>query len=756
MPQIEEEPGFNFLDYWRIIKKRRWMILTIIVVVTTIVTIWTFRQIPFYRASTTIQVDPPSTELLNFKDIINQETNDVENMQTQTRVLNSKALAMRVVEQLDLVHDPAFGGKVSPALSHAATGAASAPIQPVENGTAPSPPDDPVVKGMAGRVRGGLQINPVGQARILELSYISSDPKLAARLVNAYANAYIDFSMESRYNATQRASDWLMKQSLDLKSKLEKSETALAEYAQKSGIIFLDQTPSGQGDKGGGGQNTVMQQLGSLNDELTKSQSERIRIEALYRQVHSSSGVEITLFRESPLIKALNEQLIKVSQQYAEMSAKFEPGWPALGELKSQIDLLDRQIEEEKKRIIKTIDTDYFSALSRERSFKQAFEQQKLVANELNDKQIHYNILKREVDTNRQLYDGLLQRLKEASVSAGLKGTNIRVLDAAEVPGAPFIPDNRRNITMGFIVSILSGLGVAFLLEYVDRTVKTPEQTERHLKLPSLAMIPMLSAAGSRKLLTSGSKIEKDKSHVVDLISHTSVKSLISEAFRALRTSVLLSTNGRPPRSILVTSPGPGEGKSVTAVNLAITLAQTGAKVLIVDVDMRRPRLQKIFEIPKENPGFSAYLSGNTKLVPLIVETQVPNLYVIPAGATPPNPSELIGSNLMRQSIDLLTGHFDYVVIDSPPVMSVTDPTILSTLVEGVVLVLHGGKTNRDMAARAAQRLKDVGARIFGTVLNNVDMKSPDYDYYYHQYYYYSYYADEKDKKGSPQKGTRA
>ncbi len=745
-PPSSDQDAASLRDSWRIIRKHRWMILTVLVTLVTIVAVYSFKATPIYEAKATLQIDKESPSVVDYKDFVaeNKDTELVA-IATQVKVLQSQTLANRVISQLNLWHHPLF----DPGLSRSGQKGTDVPTQVSSSPTLQVANDPLELKHQSlvvDRFLRALTVKPIRDSRIVEVSVNSPDAELGARIVNALVTNFIDLNMESRYEATLKASDWLLKQSVDLKSRVEKSEQALVDYARSNGIVNLD-------DK----QNVVTQRLSDLNRDLTLAQSDRIAKESLYQQVHSNTGSDINLIKENTLINVLSERQAELQSRYAEMVAKFKPDWPAAVQLKTQLDDVTSQIEAEKQRLIKGINADYFTAIKREQLLQHAVEQEKVEANALSEKSIQYNILKREVETNKQLYEGLLQRLKEAGVSAGLKSSNIRVVDFASIPLEPVSPKKASNILMSVVIGLLLGLSLAFAREYFDTSLKTPDESERLLRVPTLAMVPSLAVGRSRKLLSGrnaapsivakGNGDSPGERHVVDLISHTNVKSVLSEAYRSLRTSVLLSTHSSPPKKILVTSSGPGEGKTTTAVNLGIALGQMGCRVLIVDADMRRPRVHKIFGVPPSDLGLSAYLSGNSKLVPLIKETDVPNLFIIPAGYTPPNPSELIGSGTMRDCLDLLASHFDHVILDSPPIMSVTDPTILSTLVDGVVLVILGGITNRNAAARAAQRLRDVGARVFGTVLNNVNVKSADYDYYYHQYYYYSYYSDEKAKK---------
>jgi capsular exopolysaccharide synthesis family protein len=382
---------------------------------------------------------------------------------------------------------------------------------------------------------------------------------------------------------------------------------------------------------------------------------------------------------------------------------------------------------------------------------------QKIEANTFNQNSIQYNIIKRQVDTEKQLYDGLLQRMKEAGVSAGLKSNNIHIVDPAKPPRQPYKPNKMLNLALGLMAGLILGVGLAFFVEHLDSSVKTPDDIDRYIKLPSLGVIPsmasLLPSSRRRQLAATAGGNGKGVSDLqkVELITYHDTKSLISEAYRNLRTSVLLSSgSGRPPKTLLVTSSQAGEGKTTTAVNIAITLSQTGEKVILLDCDMRNPRVHKVIGLENAQ-GMSTFLSGNSDLSSLIQQSDIPNLFAVSAGRVPPNPAELLGSQRMKQGLALLDEYFDHIVIDTPPVLSVTDARILSTLVDGVVLVIKGSETPKEAVQRTKRLLQEVHAHIIGTLLNNVNVRSADY-YYYSKYYYYGYgkkygYGMEPDRK---------
>jgi capsular exopolysaccharide synthesis family protein len=385
--------------------------------------------------------------------------------------------------------------------------------------------------------------------------------------------------------------------------------------------------------------------------------------------------------------------------------------------------------------------SDYESSLRKEALLRQAFQQQKVKALEMKEKGIQYNILKREADTNRELYKGLLMRMKEAGVSAGITASNIQIVDPAELPTRPYKPNKRQNLLLAAVVGLFLGVGLAFFFEYLDNTIKTPEDLEQWARLPSFGMVPEVSTNGGRK------RLEKGASYPVELITYGYPKSMLSEAYRSIRTSILLSSSEKPPKMIAVTSPNPGEGKTTTVINTAIALSQTGAQVLIIDADMRKPRIHKIFN-HENGAGLSNFLSGHGDLESIVKKSEVPNLFYIPSGPIPPNPSELLGSNLFKKMLVGLGARFDHILVDSPPVLGFADAIILSSSVDGVILTVLGGKTPRETLQRAKEAIQQTQTKILGVVINRVDIRRSDYGYYYYQYH--SYYGDEGKKKEIP------
>jgi capsular exopolysaccharide synthesis family protein len=423
---------------------------------------------------------------------------------------------------------------------------------------------------------------------------------------------------------------------------------------------------------------------------------------------------------------------------------------PQVKQLESKVRQTREQLVREKRLAIQNSDNEYKTALTREKLLSEAFEKQKALTDQLNESNIHYSILKREVETNKQLYDGLLQRMKEAGVAAGLKSSNIRVVDQAEAPTSPASNDLKMNLGLALALGLTAGFSLAFFLNYLDNNIKTPEDVEERTGLPSLGLIPSLQSASGRYGYRYGASPKRKAQALalaqqgVELASLIASSSPIAEAYRALRTALLLSMPNNPPKTIMITSPKAGEGKTTTVCNTAISLAQAGKRVLIMDGDMRRPKIRKIFHA-NGSAGLSEYLTGQVEFNDLVQETNIPNLFIVYSGTYPPNPGELLGSRRMQDALDAAAAAFDFTLIDTPPMMSVTDPLIVAPMTDGVILVTKGGKNPPDVLRRAKKSLDLVRARIIGVLCNNVDLLHSDYHHYLKQYSDYVAYVGSEE-----------
>jgi capsular exopolysaccharide synthesis family protein len=731
---LQEEKEANLRDYWKVIHKRRWTVIAFFLIVVIVTAVGTFTMKPIYRGTTTIQINKENPQIVDFKEIFAVNTMDTDYYQTQYKILESRTLARRVIQALKLWEHPQFQPKSKTPFQQSKSrifSSLSAPFTPSRtsssnNPSASDPSENAKETSLISSFLGKLKIEPVRNSRLVKIHFDSSSPQLSSQVPNTLAAAYIQQNLEARFFSTEQAKEWLAKQLEDLKAKVERADENLQTFGSRHDIISLDEK-----------QNVTMERLAELNEALTKAEAERMAKEALYAQARGHNLDSLPTILEDKLIQDLRQTYIQLEVQYTKLSQTFKPEYPEVVRLKNQMETIQKRINSEIDRAILGIKNDYELSIRKESLLRQAFQQQKVNALKMNEKGIQYNILKREADTNRELYKGLLQRMKEAGVSAGITASNIQIVDQAEVPTSPYKPNKRLNLLLAAIVGLFLGVGLVFFLEYLDNTVKTPEDVEQFIRLPSFGMVPEMPNGRRRGL-------EKGNSYPVELITYGHPRSMLSEAYRGIRTSILLSFSEKPPKKIVITSANPVEGKTTTVINTAITLSQTGAQVLIIDADLRKPRIHKVFN-HDNGMGLSSFLSGHGDIDSIVKKSEIPNLFYIPSGPIPPNPSELLGSNLFKKLVESLEARFDHIILDSPPVLGFADSIILSTSVDGVILTVLGGKTPREALQRAKEALQQVNTKIIGVVINRLDIRRSDYGYYY--YRYYSYYGKGKKKK---------
>jgi succinoglycan biosynthesis transport protein ExoP len=734
-----EAEDVHLLDYWRVIMGRRWLILAVLSTVVLTTAIYTFKQTPVYRAVATIQIDRENPNILSFKDVYQVETSTDDTLRTQFEVLKSRSLARRVIEDLALDKEAEFAEKEP--------GLVGSLVKSIRESLVPKATAEerdrlrPLIDTYLQR----LQVSPVRQARLVNVSFDSNDPELATRIVNSHSRHFIAQNLQFKVEATQEASTFLEQNLGTLRGTLEKSEDRLQQYSRENQILFTEE-----------GKNTATEKLRQLEEEYTRVLGDRIEKESYNRLVMSGNTDALPQLIQNGLIADLTGKLVDLQRQESELAVTFRPEYPLRQRIAGQIAQIQDSIQAEKARVVTMIESQYSVSIERERLLSSELEKQRALVEKINQEIIHYNILKREVDSTRQLHDGLLTRLKEAGISAGLTASNIRIVDRAEIPPFPVSPRKTLNLLLGIAVGLALGVGLAFFQEYADNSIKAPEDVTRHLNLATLGMIPRLESLSGKKgygdtrsayghaygYLAEGNApiLSSEKPKSMDLVVHENPSSLIAEAYRSVRTSLLLSSSGHPPRVVVVTSASPSEGKTTTAVNLAISLTQTGAKVLLIDADMRRPRVHTVFSLER-SIGLSAFLAGTSTLKEVIHPTAVPGLMVIPCGVTPPNPGELILSNGFKRMIEAVREYFDYVVLDSPPVGNVSDARILATTADSTILVVKAFATARHHAHDSVAHLTNAHARIAGVVLNDIDVRRRSYSsgYSYYRTYYSGY-----------------
>jgi polysaccharide biosynthesis transport protein len=734
-------------EYVRVLVKRKWTVLACLFTIFSVVAIASLKMTPVYEANGSIAINKPDSGLVNFNNspTFNLDYFDPTELDTEVKILQSDLLALQVVKELGLDRRPEFGGNT--------------PTPPPSLDLAPDPlqADAARTSGLLSNFQGNLRVTLAPNTRIVELHFRSPDKELAATVVNTLMSTYIENNFKSRFDSTMQASDWLSKQLVDLQMKVETSQEKLVRYQKEHEILGNDEK-----------QNITTSKLDELNKSLTTAESERMDKESVYRLVQSGDADTIASAATvldaagtgaqsaSGLLEGLRTKEADLRIQAAELSTQFGPSYPKVAQVNNQLKEIDAQILLETKKVAAKIRGQYMAALQRENMLHDALEKQKQEANKLNESAIQYSILKRDLESNRQLYEGLLEKMKEAGVSAGLKSNNFRIVDLARVPTSPIEPNIPRNLIFAFMLGLTSGIGLAFMLEGLDNTVRTTEQAQMISGFPPLGMIPLGSktareGAASKRLILASSN------EAVELITHVRPQSQMAESYRALRTSLLLSHLGAPPKVIMVTSALPREGKSTTSINCAVVLAQKGVRVLLIDCDLRRPSIHKTLGMGPRS-GLSNVLTGSVTLKQAItVAPTLPNLDVLPAGTPPPNPAELLASTNMRDVLAELRDKYDHIVLDTPPTLSVTDAVVLSPRADAIVLVIRSGSTTKQALRRSRDILMHVKARVSGVLLNAVDLSSPDYYYYYeYQGKYAQYYrndeaaSDEEDPVAEP------
>jgi polysaccharide biosynthesis transport protein len=732
----EEEEGIDLREYWRILAKRKWVILALVAIAVTASFMATRLQVPEYRATVTVQIDPEGSQILSFQDFNRSGRWYVsEFLASQNEILRSRSLAEAVVRREGLQDHPELTGGVRQRslvgeLRDLARMLVAAVRPTEENVPAPeAAAPEPRGEGpAAGALRSRLEVVPVRNSLLVRISFVSFDPQFAARIANAVAREYMENSMQRRLDAGAEARAFLEKQLDDMRIAIERSDRALADFARQGGVADLEA-------------NLEMARAGlrSLNDRFEEVQQELVQIAAWRELVDAGRTEHLDPVLNSATIADLQSRLLDANAEYASLSERFLDSYPTVAETLRRIALLRAEISAERTKVVNGIIGRYDNLKAQEAALQQAIAEREERVMTLNERGVQYNILRREFETSRELYDGLLQRLKEIGVAAGVQEANISVIDTAQVPGAPFRPDLRKNVSIAGMVGLAVGIALALLLEFLDSTIRRTEDVERLVDRPVLGLVPLMRLRDRRKAGETAGRHDREVAH----FSANHPKSSISEAFRSLRTSLMFSTPEGMPKALLVTSSAQGEGKTTTAANLATVLAQNGARVLLIDADLRRPSLHKDFGIARA-PGLTNCIAHNgpgpLMELSLVKRTEVEGLSVMPAGHSTPSPAELLSSSRLAKILTDLRQIFDHVIVDAPPILGLADAVILSRMVDGVILVAASGRTGKENFRVSVRRLYQVQAPLLGVVLNQVDLASPDYAYY--SSYYYNYETD--------------
>jgi len=738
----EDERSIDLLNYWITVKKHRWMIVSITLAVLVVVAIRVSMMTPLYTADATILLKPGNPQLLGShagQPEAQSSTNDWDSVEdflkTQCEILKSRTLAANVITAEGLASDPVFLGKKK-AKPDKGQGWFSGWM-----GGKPATKAAPVnsVDSVIGSYLASLEIKPLVNTNLVKIIFTTPNARLSARLANAHAHAYIREGVELRTQANAEAERFLRDKLVELKEKLEKSELALNNYRRDKGIVPGLMSVDGK-------ETVVIARLSDLSKELTNAQVARIGLEAQVDQIRknqvpqlpSGTGDSNSTGSTTPSVK---NQLDTAMSDYVAMAKQFKPDYPPMVRAKARIDELQRTYDADMRAYSQGVIASFNAAKTKEAELQEEMSRQRSQALSVNDASVGYAILQREVDTNRELYNSVLQRMKDLGLAAESQSSNTVVVDDAQVPGGPSGPHRTMAILQAIAFGLALGIGLAFLIEYQDKTLKTPEQVEQYLRLPNLAAVPAFSRNEPRAIAKrNGTDRTPALTGSRELAGSMSQYSVVGEAYRSLRTALMLSRAGAPPKTILFTSASNSEGKTVSALNTAVVFAHTGVRVLLVDVDLRRPRCHKVLALENQT-GLTKVLAGACNVSDLMRSTDIDSQSFLSAGSIPPNPSELVGSDKMRDTLAQLTNEYDVVVIDSPPILPVTDAMLLSTMVDGVVLVVNSSKTSKQHVKAAYARLEFARAKVFGVLLNQVDVNSQHYQYYRRYYGGYDTYG---------------
>ena len=734
-----EEDEVSILRYFNLVLRRKKIIIAFFALVIITVIIGTFLSDPLYKATAKIEISLDNPRIVNFDQVVEIEGETREFYETQYLLLKSKSLVGNVAKKMELSKHPEFSSKnketgfidhITGAIDSVQSGIKDLIIRPVDTNQVvdkklkEQSKQDSLINRFISRV----SVEPIGSSRLVNLSFEAHDRQLAADGANNLADGFIDWLLERKVDATKKGRDFLKKQLNQSQVNLEESEEELNKFAKTNDIVSLEEN-----------MNNIYHTFSTLNEALAEAQKLRLEKEALYSHVQNGRIESLPEIINDSYIQNLKTQHAQVKSDYSQMAATFKAEYPPLKELGAKVASLDAKINEAERNVASSIESDYRSSLKKEQTLQSKYDEQKLLALDLNERSVQYNILNREVESNKLLYDTLLQRLKETEVASAITASHIQVVDYASVPLSPYKPNLKLNLLLACVFGLFGGVGLAFFVEYLDNTIRTPEEVRDKLRLPLLGGIYELEK-------TEREMLPIEKSFLLDPRSH------IAEAFRTIRTSIMLSTPGNPPRTILVTSCFPSEGKTTVSINLASSFAQAGNKVLLLEADLRRPRIGDILN--SNGSGLSSYLTGNAELGDVIKETDLPNLSVLAVGAIPVNPSELLGSEQMRELIQRVREDYEYVIVDGPPSLGFVDAHLVSNIVDGVTVVVRAGSTPRKSIRELIDKLYSIRSNFLGVIINGIELNQSGYYYKSYRYYYGNSEVDDGEKPSIASRGS--
>ncbi len=696
---LREDAGIQ--DYIKITSKRRWVIVAVFLAVFSSVTIYTLTATPIYKSTARVYVDPGTQN--NEVNLQQAQAVDISSyIQTQLGILRSDSIARAVVQKMGMGKTQAVG-----------SGGLMGFFLRRQTVISPEQRLEAAVNG----IKSNLSVEEERNSNIIRVSYTDTDPARAAEVANAVVQAFIERNLEMKVEPARAAIAWLNSRLGVIKNQMTQSTNQLENFKSSNGLIQTN----------GNDSNISVQALSDLNQKLLADQAARAKAEVKYQMVQKLAKTRDGLMTlpdviNDKVIQDLNGQKSALDKKIADASRKYGPRHPEMIRLRTEMATLNKQIKQEENFIVLSIKNSYIEALKDEENLKAAFEQQKANAMNYEKSASEYDIMKQDVEGSRSIYDAVLKKFQESSLAGSMNMSNVQLLDSAVQPEAPFRPDKKRNILLGLFIGLMCGIGASFLMEMLDNTFKAPEDVEEYLHLPMLGIIPRIKKIES---LTSESRASG------------------MEAFRNIRGNLLLSTGDKAPKVVQIVSAGHSEGKTTFALNVTRIMAAADEKIILIDADLRKPMLHKLLKTVNKQ-GLSSLLSGQTGLNDVIIKSGIEGVDVITSGPIPPNPSELLGSKTMRESILELSRRYDRVVIDCPPLAGLADAPLVSPMADGMILIIRAGKTSRDLVIKSRKNLEAINARILGVVLNDIRGRS---DQYYYQYNYGYYFNRKKQEE---------
>ena len=744
-----KEKQIDLRQYLGVLIKRRWIIITIFTVLVLTVAVNTFTAIPIYQATARIVIEKENPNLVSIQEVMAVDSTGTDYYQTQYKIIESRAVAREVIRQLDLNNSPEFfpqpkdtvisniKGWIRDALTTAKAWIKSLlkTEEDKDGANARAQDNDSADSELVSVFIDRIDVSPIRNSRLVDVSAEAKDPIMAARMANQLVKAYIGKNLETKLLAAKDAVQWLGERVSDERKKVEAAEKALLRYKEENQIITGFSSDA---------ENITAQKLAELNVQVVEAESKRVEAETRYHQALTLKNSpdmldSIPEVLSNDLVKEIKKMEVTLYNRMSELSKKYGRNHPQMVAIESELADLKKRKALEAKRVVNSLKNEYKLALAREESLKHSLSKQKTESLKFNKKAVQFGVLQRETESSKHMYELLIKRFKETSLTEEMKTGNIRIIDKAEVPRLPVKPKKKRNLLLAVIVGLSLGVGLAFFLEYLDNTIKLPEEIKEHLKIPYLGPVPAFTPDGNQSTVP------------VDLVTIHSPKSTASESYRGIRTGILFSSADTTPQVIMVTSAGPREGKTVSSANLSVCMANAGSRTLLVDGDMRRPRVHKVFDMDR-NIGLSSILVGTESPEHAIVASGIQGLDILPVGPIPPNPSEIIGSKKMKLFLNDLRKEYARIIIDSPPISAVTDAVALAQMVDTTLLVIRAGITPRQIIQNSLEQLSAVNANVLGAILNAVSVGRDSY--YYYQYYYY-YYGEDGDKRKRSQKRKR-